>query len=144
MGMALEDRTAGFQRNLEQGIGNLAETAAGRGDHAAFLQHAAGDKTAGPTWIAELLPEAEDFAGRDHQSVEMLRSAAQILDLAKLDSLCRGSDQSGVSDSASGTGRVSHFSCANLAIGWRISLTRRLTRSPAAFAAKIRPEILVG
>jgi hypothetical protein len=85
MGVALENRAAGFQRDLEQGVGDLAEAAAGRGDHAAFLQHAAGDEATGATRIAELLPEAEDFAGRNHQPVEMLRSAAEVLDLAELE-----------------------------------------------------------
>ncbi len=83
--MALDDGAAGLERNLEQRIGDLTEAAAGRGDHAAFLQHPAGDEAAAPARPAELLPEAEDAVFGKDQPVKMLRSMAQVLHLAELE-----------------------------------------------------------
>src|ERR1051325_906908 len=84
MAMPLHDLAAGLQRRVVERVRELAEAATRARHQAALFQHAAVDETAGPSWPAQLPPEAEDRAGGNVGAVESFRRHPQIVDLSPL------------------------------------------------------------
>src|SRR3982751_3701071 len=82
MAMALDDLEPRLKPGIVKRVGELAEAAANRRDHAALSQLAAGHEATPADRTADLAPEAERPAGLDLDPVEAAQGAAQILDLA--------------------------------------------------------------
>src|SRR5438270_8843325 len=83
----LGDLHAGTIRDAGEGIGKLANPAAGRGNHATLTQFPASDITSAAPRSAGRAPKAEGFAGFENDAVDRGGSDAKILHLAKLELL---------------------------------------------------------
>jgi hypothetical protein len=84
VGVAFDDCAAGLQGDIVQGVGELAQAAAGHGHDAALAQHPSGDEAARLPGGTELTPEAEDCAGGYDGAVQKPAGHAQVLHLAAL------------------------------------------------------------
>ena len=84
MTMALDDFGAGFQCDVVESIGELAEAAADGADETALLQHATRNVAAPAARPADGPPEAENAVSGDAEPIEGIRRAAEVLHLAEL------------------------------------------------------------
>ena len=82
--MAFNNLAPGLQGGFVERVRELAETTAGRRDQTALLQHASGDETGPPARPSDLLPEAENPAGRNFNPMQSPAGFAKVLHLAKL------------------------------------------------------------
>src|SRR5437868_12501753 len=85
--VALDDLHSGAVRDARNRVGQLADPAADRGDHAPAAKLAAEDIAFAPGRPSRCIPEAEHFAGIKQDAVNRGYSDAQVLDLAEFELL---------------------------------------------------------
>jgi hypothetical protein len=136
VGVTLEDGEAGGEGEVVEGVGDLAEAAAGGGDDAAAAEFATGGEAVGASGARDVGPEAEDLTGDEVAAVESAAGEAEIVDLAGLEGELGGvgGGEQGVMDSArmgveAGAGMVGRMG-GRPAGSWRrrASLMRLLRR----------------
>ena len=82
--MALDDLAACFEGKLIKRVAELAESPADGRDQTAASKLPPRNEPASPARSSDLLPEAEDLAGRHHRPTQCAKGDSKVLDLAEL------------------------------------------------------------